>query len=433
MPDDDFEAALTRAGLGNGPPSTRAGQSGGTRNDPTDDFDAALQRAGIAGGQHQEATASERADLETNAVPGVNSSPVQPAEYQRHDADWADTLADSAIGLGEGVLRGVGINPARAAGFLAERGAQAAQFLGANTGMPVSASRYGVHAEEAARGLMQDAHSRSPMAVGMAEAGGEMLPGLAAMAATGGAVNPVTLGVVTGGLSGLGNSESTDFRGVASDVGEGALFGGLAGGTSQLLGKASQFAGGVGRRVTDWADEIADSPMTKKAAHWAGLGAGGSIGGSLGGLVGPGAATAGAGIGGAYGAELAERAAPGAVRAVGSAIGGFGQGVGEVGASRPAQSFAAEAVTQQYGRSNLSQERSEDATDQGRGNLLGEAALAALQHDPQVLGSYAGEFARAAASPDTGAVNALISKLAMKDSKFRTGPMVELQKMTAGF
>lgn len=424
MPDDDFEAALKRAGMSNAPASTRAGTGGGTRGDASDDFDAALQRAGIAGGNHRAASPSETADLETNAVPGVNSS----GQYQRNDPDWTDTLADGAIGLGEGLSRGVGINPARAAGFLGEKGAQVSRYFGSD----VNPGEFGRRAEDNARALMSDAHSRSPIVSGMAEGLGEAAPGLAAMAATGGAVNPITMGIATGALSGLGNSESDTLGGLITDAGKGAAFGGLAGGAARVLGGASKFAGGIGQQVGDWADDVANSPMTKKAAEWAGRAGGGYVGAKLG-LVGDMATVFAGGLSGqSIGAKAVGEIVPWALRKAGGAAGGIGQGLGEIGASGATQSFAGQALTQQYGRSEIAN-NTQEATDAGRGNLLGEAALAALQHDPDVLGEWKDQFAKAAASPDRGAVNTLIGRLATREPRFRVGPMVDLQKMTAGF
>lgn len=71
------------------------------------------------------------------------------------------------------------------------------------------------------------------------------------------------------------------------------------------------------------------------------------------------------------------------------------------------------------------------STGQGRGNKLGEAALSALQNNPQIFGQWQAEFAQAASSPEPGAVNALISRLAQKDPEFRAGPLQQLQQMTA--
>lgn len=68
---------------------------------------------------------------------------------------------------------------------------------------------------------------------------------------------------------------------------------------------------------------------------------------------------------------------------------------------------------------------------QGRGNMLGEAALDALQNNPQLLGRYQTDFAQAASSPEPGAVNKLLIRLANTDAEFRQGPMQELQNMTS--
>lgn len=68
----------------------------------------------------------------------------------------------------------------------------------------------------------------------------------------------------------------------------------------------------------------------------------------------------------------------------------------------------------------------------GRGNLLGEAALDLLRSSPADLGKYQADIAQAAASPEPGAVNSLIVRLAQTDPDFRNGPLVQLQQMTAG-
>lgn len=49
-----------------------------------------------------------------------------------------------------------------------------------------------------------------------------------------------------------------------------------------------------------------------------------------------------------------------------------------------------------------------------------DAALNALQNNPQALGPYAGQIAESAGSPEPGAVNALITKLIQTDPEFRT-------------
>jgi RND superfamily putative drug exporter len=57
-----------------------------------------------------------------------------------------------------------------------------------------------------------------------------------------------------------------------------------------------------------------------------------------------------------------------------------------------------------------------------------EAALNALQNNRALLGSYAGQFAQAAGSPEPAAVGSLITRLTMTDPRFRTEVLPRLQE-----
>lgn len=72
------------------------------------------------------------------------------------------------------------------------------------------------------------------------------------------------------------------------------------------------------------------------------------------------------------------------------------------------------------------------ATANGRGNLLPQAAMTALQHDPAALGKYQGQFAEAMVSKDPNAVGALISRLTQADPAFRQTVLPGLQRRTMG-
>lgn len=250
----------------------------------------------------------------------------------------------------------------------------------------------------------------------------------AGMAAT---MGPVAGGVASGAVSGLRNSQAQDFGGRALDTAEGALYGGLAGGAGKALGAGSKYFGKAAQWAGDKIGDFGNNPMVQKAAQWAGASAGGTAGTALGAASPfPGGAAAGGFAGTAAGGYLGSKAIPaaaGAIRGVGNAA----QGLGSPAMQALGAVTAGKEIGGQLDRGTDSP--SNQSTDAGRGNLLGEAALGALQNDPSVLGKYAGEFAKAAASKDTGAVNALINKLAQKDPEFRTGPMIELQRMTAEF
>lgn len=77
------------------------------------------------------------------------------------------------------------------------------------------------------------------------------------------------------------------------------------------------------------------------------------------------------------------------------------------------------------------EERMSRASDQGRGNLLPQAALDLLHTNPGALGEYQSQFAQAAASPETGAVSALVQRLYNRDPTFRATALVEMQRITA--
>lgn len=241
---------------------------------------------------------------------------------------------------------------------------------------------------------------------------------------------PIAAGAASGAISGARNSQADSFGGRALDTAEGALYGGLAGGASRALGAGSKYFGKAAQWAGDKIDDFGSSPTVQKAAQWAGSAAGGTAGTALGaGMPFPGAAAAGGFAGTAAGGYLAPKAIP----AAGAAMRGMGNAAQGLG-SPAMQAFGSVTAADQIG-GNLerSDNPSTNATDAGRGNLLGDAALEALQSNPTVLGAYAGEFAKAAASPEVGAVNTLITKLAQKDPAFRAGPMVELQRMTAEY
>lgn len=247
---------------------------------------------------------------------------------------------------------------------------------------------------------------------------------------TGAMMGPVAGGIAHGMLRGGRESQAQDFGGVALDAAEGGLYGGLAGGASKAIGAGSKYFGNAARWAGDKLSDIADSDLVKKGAMWAGGGLGGSAGAGIGSIFGGPATAAGTMLGTAAGGAVAQRAVPAAIRGAGNVSRGVGNAAGAMNTTAM-QSFETMGANQAISRGLDREQNLEQATDAGRGNMLGDAALDALQTNPAVLGSYAGEFAKAAASPDVGAVNNLITKLAQKDPKFRAGPMVELQRMTA--
>jgi len=250
---------------------------------------------------------------------------------------------------------------------------------------------------------------------------------------TGAVMGPVVGGVASGALRGARESQAGDFRGRALDAAEGGLYGGLAGGASKVLGAGSKYFGDAAEWAGGKLRGLSESPAVKDAARMWGAGLGGSAGGAVGSAIPiPGAGYAGAGLGSIAGAAAGGKAVPATLRGAGNMSSAVGKGAGLF--QNPAMQALETMGVNRSVSSNLDREQTiEGASDAGRGNLLGDAALEVLQTNPRLLGEYQGEFARAAASSEVGAVNNLIVKLAQKDPKFRAGPMVELQKMTAEY
>jgi len=234
-------------------------------------------------------------------------------------------------------------------------------------------------------------------------------------------------GALRGGVQAFGQAyaDTGDLPQSIATGGAGMVTGGLA----PVVSAAARGAGDVGQGLEGVADDIAASPMTKRAGQLAGGFVGGKAAGYLGGMV---------------GASLGGGALPAAVGAAGDVMGATGGAIANTLGDPAVSAFAGQqiAARQQALTSALAPQRetpqrespqqaTQKATGAGRGNLLGDAALDALRNDPSVLGEYQGEFAKAASSSESGAVNALITRLAARDPKFRTGPMLELQRMTA--
>lgn len=168
-----------------------------------------------------------------------------------------------------------------------------------------------------------------------------------------------------------------------------------------------------------------------------------SLGGALaGGAVGMFGGPVSAGSGAVLGAA-SNLAAPRAQSAIAGTKGGIGatlQGVGRLSAGLADYGGATAATGLDRARNAPAPHAAEaepvdrttqKTTDAGRGNLLGDAAIDLLRHNPAQLGQYQSQFAEAYSASNAGAVNALISKLAGKDPQFRTGVMAQLQRMTA--
>lgn len=252
---------------------------------------------------------------------------------------------------------------------------------------------------------------------------------------TGAVMGPVVGGIASGAIGAGRRSEADSLGGLALDTAEGGLYGGLAGGASKVIGAGSKYFGNAARWAGDKLHGLADSPMVKRAAGAAGSMIGGGVGAGMGGAfsVIPHATEVGMGAGAMLGGSVANKAVPAAIRGAGSVSRGVGRAADSL-QSPAMQAFETMGANQAVSRSlDRSEATAENATNAGRGNLLGDAALEALQTNPSALGPYAGEFAKAAASPEVGAVNTLITKLAQKDPAFRAGPMVELQRMTAEY
>lgn len=243
-------------------------------------------------------------------------------KIEKPEGSWVDTAQDAGIGLAEGLSRGVGVNPTKAAGFLGEKGAQVAKFFGSD----VNPEEFGHKAEAGVRDVLDTAHRESPTASGIGKFLGEVAPGVAMTAATGGVVNPLVTGAVAGGLSGLGNSEADTLSGAAGDAAAGAAFGGATG----ALGRGVA-AGGK------WFDSLlkkaADNPT---AMRLAGEGVARSAVGSA---VGPWASVLMSETPGKF---LAEKVMPGVTRGIGKAV------AGASGAESPG---LREGVTQAVSRS----------------------------------------------------------------------------------
>lgn len=71
-------------------------------------------------------------------------------------------------------------------------------------------------------------------------------------------------------------------------------------------------------------------------------------------------------------------------------------------------------------------------TQAAAGGNVTDAALGALQSNPQLLGQYKNQFAEAAGSPAPGAVSALITRLIQTDPEFRTRVLPQLRAAAGG-
>lgn len=103
-------------------------------------------------------------------------------------------------------------------------------------------------------------------------------------------------------------------------------------------------------------------------------------------------------------------------------------GTGAGGAIQAGAPLAGTAVGSWLGSKGVQLDQAQGA---GRGNMLGDAAQQLLQTQPQALGRWQQQLAQAAQKgPEE--LDALVGKLAREDPDFRTGPLVQLQQMTAG-
>ena len=185
-------------------------------------------------------------------------------------------------------------------------------------------------------------------------------------------------------------------------------------------------------------------------ARGIGAGTGATIGGAVGGI--PGAVVGG--VAGMlsnkavqnYGPDVMAdflRSGPGMRDAaiggtLGSAVGGPVGGVAGAalgGMGRPgiqAATGAGQAITGARDRGGDPGAQAQREIEGGRGYMLSEVALEALQNEPQVLGRYAPQFAQAMGSNEADAVSALITRLSHTDPDFRMNVLPALRARTGG-
>lgn len=252
---------------------------------------------------------------------------------------------------------------------------------------------------------------------------------------------PFAMGPAGKGLSAVSGA-AQGFLGTYADTGD-VNQAGKSAALGTVTGAAGDIAGEIalplGNGIWSVADRLSRLPAIMKAGKWAGKAAGAAAGGAVGSAAGSGLGplgaplvAAGAAVGADAGGKLGQAALSGGIRAVGNAAGAVGDVVND-----PTARAAALAATLSGGRQanaptqGSPQQQAFSALESGRGNKLSDAALNALQNQPQALGEYTDRFAQAASSPEPGAVNDLISKLMDTDPKFRMGPLLELQRMTA--
>lgn len=321
-------------------------------------------------------------------------------------------------------------------GDIAISGAQGASM---NYGDEIAGLVGGEGARNAFNDQLKLANQRSPIAAPLAHVGGELLPSLAIPGA--GLAANVAKSAVTGGLAASGNA--VDGQRLAAG-GRGALTSGL---TTGVLGGA----GKLSEAVAPHADKLRDVGLGAYGAYQ-----GYQHGGLPGAVVGFGGGTmASQGLG-----RIASKLpVEGMARTLGTGLQSVAQPAGVAFAEGLSDDYQDDRTNQiaqlahvgtVNGRSGLEQtdEKSSAAaramnsqveaqavsqasTNQGRGNLLGDAAVSMLHTDPSKLGEYQGQFAKAYSNQDLGAMNALITKLSQKDPKFRTTTLVELQKLTS--
>lgn len=167
------------------------------------------------------------------------------------------------------------------------------------------------------------------------------------------------------------------------------------------------------------ADQNAGAAAFKNPFMYGGATAGAALGGTLGAVAGPAGSVLGAGAGMAAGGKLGQK--------YGQDIAGMGMmgvGMGMQGAGGMASAGAKVA--------GPAAAYSSEDNDRSRGYLLSEAALDALQNEPQSLQGYASVFSAAAASPEPSAVSSLITKLSRTDPNFRKNVLPALRARTQG-
>lgn len=308
-----------------------------------------------------------------------------------------------------------------------------------NYGDELSGLVGGPEAEQAFNDNLSLANRRSPIAAPLAHVGGELFPSLAAPGAGLGA--RVATAAMTGGLASSGNAQEGQRL---EQFGQGAL---TSGATAGVLGGAGKLSEGLAPHAPEVMKRAFGTAAPSLAGAYHGFQRDGYRGALVEGLGGAAAGYAAGkipseGIARTLGTGMQVAALPAGVAAAEAMSDDYGDertqkaaflasmGTVDSRAGLELSNQSANAAGREPTASEVNS-ASQGATNMGRGNLLGDAAIELMQTDPGKLGEYQAEFSQAYVSNDVGAMNALITKLANKDPKFRTTTLVELQRLTS--